>query len=367
MRPEFGERCAAQNNGAHQVDKIRGRQHGANRPENPRHRLAWKNKAREENRRQNQRHCHLQRLHLVFCLCRNQQAHTQQRERVEQRRNKQREDAPHDRHVENPAHDRKQHRGHDHSDAEVGNNFSEHQTPARERADQQVLQGATLPFAHELHCRGERRRDLQYDPYHAGHKKVGAAQSRVVKNLRPDFDGHRGSPGLFQEQAHRLPQGDGERRVQRLQGDGRTGAVDQHLDLGGSSRMQITREVRRNLHADIRFAFAHQLHHFAQALSVMHDAKRLRVFKTVDQLPRLDGFTLVENNRRHVLDVIIQRVAERDHFDEQREKHEENRDRIAQHHDELLVKNGGESSEGRFHNFPFVIIIVISILLRHAW
>ena len=56
---------------------------------------------------------------------------------------------------------------------------------------------------------------------------------------------------------------------------------------------------------------------------------------------------LVENDHRHVLDVVVERVAESDHLNERREEHEEERHRVAQDDDELLEKDGAEAAKGR--------------------
>ena len=71
----------------------------------------------------------------------------------------------------------------------------------------------------------------------------------------------------------------------------------------------------------------------ASCVDVPHfpdDAKRLGVDEAIEELAALDGAIFVQDDHRHVLDVVIERVAERDHLDERREEHEEERHRIAQ-------------------------------------
>ena len=46
------------------------------------------------------------------------------------------------------------------------------------------------------------------------------------------------------------------------------------------------------------------------------------------------------------LHVVVERVAERDHLDERRKEHEEERHRIAQDGDEFLEEDGVEAAEG---------------------
>src|SRR5438034_1397188 len=88
------------------------------------------------------------------------------------------------------------------------------------------------------------------------------------------------------------------------------------------------------------------------AARLPHDPKRLRVDKTVDDLPALHGAVLVEHDHRHVLHVVVQRIAEGDHFDQWRKEHEEERQRIAQHDVKFLVENGGETAKRRLHGRP---------------
>src|SRR5205823_13839433 len=58
---------------------------------------------------------------------------------------------------------------------------------------------------------------------------------------------------------------------------------------------------------------------------------------------------LIQHHHRHVFHVVVERITKRDHFDERREEHEEQRQRIAQHHEKFLVKNGVEAAKGKFH------------------
>ena len=76
-----------------------------------------------------------------------------------------------------------------------------------------------------------------------------------------------------------------------------------------------------------------------------NDTKRFCVHETIDQLPALDRAILIENHHRHVFDVVVERVAERDHFHQRRKKHEEERHRIAPDADEFLEKDGAEAAE----------------------
>src|SRR5256886_1301195 len=59
--PVFEEICAAQNDGAHERDKIGRGKECAKRIKNPRHRFTWKNETGKENARQQKHHRHLQR------------------------------------------------------------------------------------------------------------------------------------------------------------------------------------------------------------------------------------------------------------------------------------------------------------------
>src|SRR5438045_3553635 len=59
--PVFEEICAAQNDGAHERDKVGRGKECAKRIKNPWHRLTWKNETGKENARQQKLHRHLKR------------------------------------------------------------------------------------------------------------------------------------------------------------------------------------------------------------------------------------------------------------------------------------------------------------------
>ena len=65
VEPEVAQARTAQHNSPLQLDVVRRRQHRADRVENPGHRLARKDEAGEEHRRQNKDHAQLQRLELL--------------------------------------------------------------------------------------------------------------------------------------------------------------------------------------------------------------------------------------------------------------------------------------------------------------
>src|SRR5947207_3348757 len=135
--PVFEEARAAQDDGAHERDEIRGRKKGADRVENPGHRVARENKAGEKHARQNESHAHLQRLHLILCFRGHEQSDAEEREEINQRRENHRDDAARDRHGEDETHDAEKQNGHDHSDAKIWDQFALHQAPAAERAPEQ--------------------------------------------------------------------------------------------------------------------------------------------------------------------------------------------------------------------------------------
>ncbi len=107
--------------------------------------------------------------------------------------------------------------------------------------------------------------------------------------------------------------------------------------------------MRRNLQADIGVAFADFARELFDILDVADDAECLGVDEAIDELPALDRAVFVQDDHGHVFDVVIERVAERDHLDQRREEHEEKRERIAQDADEFLEENGAEAAEGALH------------------
>src|SRR5256886_7386883 len=83
---------------------------------------------------------------------------------------------------------------------------------------------------------------------------------------------------------------------------------------------QFASKVRRDIERGIGAAFAHFALELLQILHFTHYTKTLRVYETVDQLTALDGAIFVENEHRHVFDVVIERVTECNHLDQRRAK-----------------------------------------------
>src|ERR1041385_5167574 len=91
----------------------------------------------------------------------------------------------------------------------------------------------------------------------------------------------------------------------------------------------VLSEFGRNLQTGVSAAFTNFTRHSIDALHLPNHTKGLRVDKTVDELPALHRAVFVENNQRHVFHVRVERVTERDHLYQWREKHEEQSHRIA--------------------------------------
>ena len=108
---------------------------------------------------------------------------------------------------------------------------------------------------------------------------------------------------------------------------------------------QFASKVRRDLQRGVGATFAHFTFKRLQTLHFSHHAKRLRVHEAIDQLTTLNGAILVQNNQRHVFHVVVEGVAERNHLDQWRKKHEEERHRIAPDHDEFLEENCAEPAK----------------------
>ncbi len=80
--PVFEKVRAAQDDGAHEIDEIGGREEGADGVEDPGHRFARENETGEEDARQDEGHRHLQRLHLVLRFRPDEQSEAEERENV---------------------------------------------------------------------------------------------------------------------------------------------------------------------------------------------------------------------------------------------------------------------------------------------
>src|SRR5262249_59701073 len=81
------------------------------------------------------------------------------------------------------------------------------------------------------------------------------------------------------------------------------------------------------------------------ALHFADYAKALRVNEAVNQQPALDRAIFIEDKHRHMLHVVVERIAERDHLDQRREKEEKKGQRIAPDDDELLEQNCAKPSK----------------------
>src|SRR5687767_13572479 len=101
--------------------------------------------------------------------------------------------------------------------------------------------------------------------------------------------------------------------------------------------MKFPRELRRNLQAYAGMPSPNRRGKLVHASDFADDPKSLGVDEGIDQLPALDGFVLVENNHRHVLDIIIESEPKRDHLDQRGKKHEEERKGVSQDDDEFLA------------------------------
>ena len=319
---------------------------GAEGVEDPGHGFAREDETGEKHARQDEHHRHLERLHLVLGFGPDEQTDAKKRKAINERREQQREHVSGDGHGKKKTHDGKQEDRHEHADAEIRDEFSEHESPAAQWTNEQLLEGAAFAFADHRHGGSESRPDLQDDADHTRHEKIRTAHGWVVEHLRPDLDRHRAAAAVAHHQFDGLGQGDAERGVQRLQRGGGVRAVDQHLHLRGMAGAQIAREMRRNLQSHISAPFPNLARHLIDVLDFADDPERLGVNEAIEKLPALDGAIFVQDRHRHVLDVVIERVTERDHLDERRKKHEEKRHRIAQDGDEFLEQDRVETAEG---------------------
>src|SRR4051812_17670242 len=116
---------------------------------------------------------------------------------------------------------------------------------------------------------------------------------------------------------------------------------------------QIAREMGRDLHPDRGAAFPDFAGHFLDVPDFADDAECLRVDEAIEELTALDGAILIQDRERHMLNVVIERVTERDHFDERREEHEEQRHRVAKDRDEFLEQDRVQAAKRRVFHAAF--------------
>src|SRR6516162_1287519 len=117
------------------------------------------------------------------------------------------------------------------------------------------------------------------------------------------------------------------------------------------TRHKFAGKVRRDVERGVRGPLSHFALQLVQALHFADYAKALRVNKAIDQLAALDRAIFVQNKHRHMLHVVIKRIAKRDHLDQRRKKEEKESQRIAPDDDELLEQNCAKSSKWDVFHF----------------
>src|SRR5262249_46577047 len=133
--------------------------------------------------------------------------------------------------------------------------------------------------------------------------------------------------------------------LESLQGGRGIGAVHKQLHLRRMACHQFAGKVRRDIERSVRAALAHLALQLLQSLHFADYAKTLGIYETIDQLATLRRSVFVQNKHRHVFDVVVERVAERNHFDQRREKEKKQRQRVAPDDDELLEQDCAESAK----------------------
>src|SRR5436190_1927129 len=140
----FGEIAgvgAAEDDGAKKFDVVGRRKDGADAVKYRRHGFAGEDEAAEKNAREDQRHGHLQGLHLGFGAGGDEQADAEQAEGVEKGCQKERDEAAGNWDLEKKSHQAEKENRHGHADAPIRNEFAEHETPARQRTDEELFEG----------------------------------------------------------------------------------------------------------------------------------------------------------------------------------------------------------------------------------
>ena len=104
--------------------------------------------------------------------------------------------------------------------------------------------------------------------------------------------------------------------VDRLAGDARLGAVDEHQDLRRLARFQPPRVVLGNLDADAGLAGDDQSGSTSSSRKTWRDDPEvLRVLELLEQLPALLRAGLIEDDRADVADVGVDGVAEHEQLE----------------------------------------------------
>src|SRR5438067_4429550 len=107
----------------------------------------------------------------------------------------------------------------------------------------------------------------------------------------------------------------------------------------------IAGEMRRDLETDIGATFSNLARELLDVLHFSDNPEGFGVDEAIQELTALDRPILIQDRHGHVLYVVVEGVAERNHFDERGKEHKKKRDRIAQNRDELLEEDGAEAAE----------------------
>src|SRR5439155_17649004 len=174
--------------------------------------------------------------------------------------------------------------------------------------------------------------------------------------LRPTIDRHTVSAGFTSTRLHRLSQRHAEPGIESLKGRRGIGSVDKQLHLRRVTCIKVAGKVRRDVQCGVGAAFPHFALQLIEALHFANYAKGLCVNEAIDQLTALNRPIFIQNKHCHVFDVVIQRIAECDHFDQRRKEKEEERQRIARDNDELFKENCAKpAKQFVFHDHQWVI------------
>src|SRR5205085_1446604 len=113
---------------------------------------------------------------------------------------------------------------------------------------------------------------------------------------------------------------------------------------------QVAREMRRDLHSDRSASFSDLARHVFHVVNFADDAEGLGINETVEEPAALHGAIFVQNRHRHMFHVVVERITKRNHLNERREKHKEQRHWVAQNRDEFLEEDRVQAAEGdAFH------------------
>ena len=195
-------------------------------------------------------------------------------------------------------------KGNDH----IRKNLSHHQFPRTDGRDDQLFNGAALPFAHDGGCRQDGSNGIKDHADHTGDHEVRADEIGVIPDLSPDFERrldpgrHSEEIGLIRPHRGRVRFANQLRRRQRSGTGCSIRAIEDHRDLCIALRY-MKRIIRRDDQYAAHFAPFDEIPHIVQRSNIICNRKIICRAKRIEQRARFGRAALIPYAQRNIFDI----------------------------------------------------------------